>query len=94
MTSLRYLLFTTIKNWIKELRKKPGQLVLVLFVVAMFALMVVSTMVSDPTKILDHRNITELYAIIFLVYLFIFLFTAMHGFSSGGSFYSMADVHL
>lgn len=94
MTSLRYLLFTTIKNWIKELRKKPGQLVLVLFVVAMFALMVVSTMVSDPTEILDHRNITELYAIIFVVYLFIFLFTTMHGFSSGGSFYSMADVHL
>lgn len=42
MKALPYLFFTTLKNRIKELRKHPSQLILVLLFAAMLVLAVVS----------------------------------------------------
>lgn len=93
MSALSYLLFTTIKNRIKQLKKNPAQLILVLFFIAMLAMTVfASTLSSEIDR--PARPVGELGVIVLALYIFIFMMICAKGLSSGASFYSMADVNL
>lgn len=93
MKALSYLFFTTLKNRIKELRRHPAQLVLILFVLAMLALVLFTA--SLPREAGETvRPIGELSALTLALYACMFLLTCHNGLSSGASFYSMADVNL
>ena len=93
MNALKYLFFTKIKNTIKDLENHPAKLVLVIIFIGLMALVIFSSNVEhlDLNKL---RDINELYAIIFALYSFTFILNAMTGFTSGASFYSMADINI
>ncbi len=93
MKALPYLFFTTLKNRIKELRKHPSQLILVLLFAAMLVLAVVSAGLpsGEPQAL---RPMAELRAMMLALYAVMFLMLCHNGLSSGASFYSMADVNL
>lgn len=93
MKGLRYLFFTTVKNSIKELVKHPAKLVMVLFFVLLIGMMVVSSLAAPlPTN--ERRDPKELAAMVLVLYGYMFFLGSNNGFSSGASFYSMADVNL
>lgn len=94
MKALKYLFLTTIKNSIKDLKRNPAKLIAVIFFIATIALVVVSTFLGDDSIPQNIRNINELYTIVFVLYMFIFVMMSYKGLSSGASFYSMADVNI
>ncbi len=93
MKALLYLVFTNIKNTIKDLKKHPSKLILVAFFVILLAITIIS---GNATKQVEAKagNIEELYAGVFILCAMTFFMNAMTGFSSGASFFSMADVNL
>ena len=93
MKALGYLFRTTIKNRIKQLRKNPGQLVLVILFVVMMGMVLFSAAISknEPQ---DFHPMAELEALVLALYAVMFVMVCMSGLSSGASFYSMADVNL
>lgn len=93
MKALTYLLSRIIKNSLREFVKNPGKIVLALIILFGLAMTVLSTF-SAPPLLEEARDVKELIAIAMLLYLFIFLSGALRGLSSGGTFYSMADVNL
>ena len=93
MKALSYLLRKTFKNSLKELIHQPAKLILSLFIVAMLAL-VIGVSFIEPTPVSDLRDIRELFAMMFALYLAMFVMGAYQGLSSGASFYTMADVNL
>lgn len=93
MKGLRYLFFTTLKNSIKQLVKNPAKLVMVLVFVLLIGLMVVSSLAA-PLSADELRDPKELSAMVLVLYGFMFFLGSNNGFSSGASFYSMADVNL
>lgn len=93
MKALSYLLLTTMKNRIKQLKNNPAQLILAIFFVAMLGL-VVFTSTLPTERVHAARPLSELGAIILALYTMIFLAISVKGLSSGASFYSMADVNL
>lgn len=94
MNALSYLMVTTLKNRLKELKKHPGQLIAYVFLIVMMVVAVISSQMDSGDSIGKYRDIHELYAIIFGLYLLIFISTSIKGLDTGASFYSMADVHL
>lgn len=94
MKSLVYLMRTTIKNRILELKKHPTKLILVLFLIVMFGFAVVTSLFAAPPEAKSYRPIAELYAIILGLYALIFGVGAFQGLSSGSSFFTVADVQL
>ena len=92
MNGLSYLLRTTIKNSIKDLKTHPAKLVLVLFFLVMIAVVIVSG--SGSIDVFELRDPAELSAMILGLYIAIFLLSSLNGFSSGASFYSMPDVQM
>ncbi|HJD23628.1 MAG TPA: putative ABC exporter domain-containing protein [Firmicutes bacterium] len=93
MRALSYLFFTTLKNRIKELRRHPSQLILLLFLAAMLALAVATAGLPSEAGA-QRRPLAELRAMLLALYAAMFLLLCKNGLSSGASFYSMADVHL
>lgn len=93
MNALCYLLTRIIKNSLCQLVKSPGKLVLALLILFGFGITAVSSFLAPPL-LEQPRDVRELAAIALLLYSFIFLAGAMRGLSSGGTFYSMADVNL
>ncbi len=93
MNGLSYLLRTTIKNSIKDLKTHPAKLVLVLFFVVMMAVVIVSGSMAG-IDVLELRDPAELSAMVLGLYIAIFLLSSLNGFSSGASFYSMPDVQM
>ena len=92
MKALTYLLLTTIKNAVLELRKKPGQLI---FLLVMAGLMVFVFVTGQQVGVSEQvRDPRELSAILLSLYLFLFVIAVFQGLSSGATFYSMADVNL
>lgn len=92
MRALAYLFLTTIKNSIKELKKNPGKLVLVIVFAVLLGVALVSGTAGPPSPETGYREMGELYAIVFALYIVSFYLGCMKGLSSGASFYSMADV--
>ena len=95
MGGLSYLFCTRIKNQIIETFKSPTKII---FVIIMAGLLILS-LVSGQSAMSDmdtneFRPVSELYALIFVLYAVMFLVTSYRGFSSGASMFSMSDVNL
>jgi len=93
VSALKYLFFTNIKNTIKDLKNHPAKLVLVIVFIVLFGFVIFAGNMDTPTPE-NMRDAHELYAGTFALYAFSFIMTAMAGFSSGASFYSMADISM
>lgn len=93
MSPLSYLLLTTIKNRIKQLRHNPAQLVLVIFFIAMLGMVIFASTQSTGQE-QGGRPLGELGVIVLALYILIFMSVCLKGLTSGASFYSMADVNL
>lgn len=92
MTAITYLFFTTIKNSIKELRKKPGKLVLLLLVAVLIGFSLVGG--NAGASLNEMRDPRELEAILFAFYLVMAVMLILQGLQSGATFYTMPDVNL
>ena len=94
MSGLRYLFTHTIKNRIKQLATHPGQLILYLVFAAILVLTLVggALQTQEPGK--TFGSLSEVTAMAYVLYLFVFVSICLRGLSSGASFYSMADVNL
>ena len=66
---------------------------MVLFFVLLIGMMVVSSLAA-PLPANERRDPKELAAMVLVLYGFMFFLGSNNGFSSGASFYSMADVNL
>lgn len=93
MNGLLFLFLTTIKNSIKEFFKNPGKIVAALFFLVFIGFAIAGTLMGDTKNTSSFRDISELYAIIFTVFLIMFTLVVYKGFSSGASFFSMSDVN-
>lgn len=95
MKALSYLLFTTIKNRILSLKKKPGLLILysiiVITVVFSVVMMLVFGDTSSEKKFADERILYLIIAGFGFLYLWIF---TSSGLSTGSSLFTMPDVGL
>lgn len=95
MKAITYLMGTTLKNNIKELKRQPAKLILYLFLLAMLGLVVFSSTLEPAADGgLPARSRSELGAMVLALYAVVFVVSALKGLSSGASFYSMADVAL
>lgn len=93
MRSLVFLLRKQFKNTILSLFKQPSRLIIVLVFIALLAMTIAPSLGAVPDGE-TFRDISELYAAIFVVFTGFFLLMANNGFGSGSSMYSMADVNI
>lgn len=92
MSSLVYLVTHKAKNRIREIFRRPSELI-VLLIVAAFAVFVIWTgNMSRASETL--RDMRELHAILLAIYLVVFVLIAKNGFVNGAAMFSMADVNL
>ena len=91
MKALVYILWRSLINQIRRLRQKPGQLVLVILMVAMMGFVIfASTMdYENPAGMPDAYK----GAVMTLAVLLAAWFTVKNGLDKGSSFYRMADVN-
>lgn len=94
MRALGYLLGCSIRNFFLRLLHKPGRLAGYLLVLALLALVMLSSVLQEPTELEMLRPMEELYAVVFSLYLFGLGSGVKKGLSTGGTFFSMADVNL
>jgi hypothetical protein len=90
---LLYLLLTRLKNQLMSWIKSPGKLIYSIFLLAMLILVVVTGNRPSSGQAVQ-RDIGELLAGLFALYLIIFVLMAKRGFDSGASLFSLADVNL
>lgn len=93
MRALCFLLTRRLKNSIVSIFKNPSQLIgalVLIFFVFFTAFSASATQVSSS----HLRDVNELYALIFLLYSFVFVMISKNGFYSGGSMFTMTDVNL
>ena len=69
MRALGYLLSCSIRNFFLQLLRKPGRLVGYLLVLALLALVLLSSALQEPTELEMLRPMEELYAVVFSLYL-------------------------
>ncbi|MCI8622590.1 MAG: hypothetical protein HFG26_02885 [Provencibacterium sp.] len=90
MRALCYLAAVRLKNGLLDWLRRPARLITVL----MFAALLVFSALGSRAPALElRRPLSELGAIVFLLYTFTFVSGALQGLQTGASFYSMADVH-
>lgn len=94
MKALAYLMATTWKNRLLQLKRHPGQLAVTLLFVALLVLVILSSIFGSPEDPAEIRPLSELMALVFALYFVTFLMVSFNGFHSGASFYSMPDVNL
>lgn len=90
MGSLKYLLFRSIRNTMRQLIKSPAKLLVIIIYISLILLVFLAGGKGDQVL----RNRRELNAIIFALYYLMFVICSMQGLNSGASFYSMADVNI
>jgi hypothetical protein len=90
---LLYLLVMRLKNQLLGLLKSPGKLLYLLFIVAIIVISFIgnSGRTADPGSL---RDIGELTAGLFALYLMLFVLLAKKGFDSGASLFNLSDVNL
>lgn len=93
MTPYLYLITRKTKNSLKEFVRKPSRIIFLLFFTAILIFSFYTSTVSTPDSGF-LRDKTELYAIVFALYTYVFYMTAKNGFINGASMFSMADVNL
>lgn len=95
MKGIFYLWRTTLKNQIKDLKRHPGKLVAYIVLIAIMVLVFVSSAMQGKQDGPDSlRSIEELGAIIFALFMFLFVTQVMQGISTGATFFKMSDVNL
>ncbi len=92
MGALRYLTLTTLKNGVKELKKRPSRLVAYLLFIAVMVFLVISGNSANEIG-WEPRPVQELGLIILAFYGLAFVTDVFKGFSSGATFFTMADVN-
>ena len=91
MRALSYLFVTRIKNRLKSLIKSPGQLIGLLLFIGLLVFTILTPRFAEPE---DYRDISELFAIMLVLYAIMFIMTCFNGITRGGSLFTMADVNL
>ncbi len=90
MNALSYLFFIKLKNYFKSFKQNISRLiVLIIFI----GLIVVSAF-SAKGGTSASRDISELYSILFALYLFAFIAGSVQGLHSGATFYTLSDVNI
>lgn len=92
MSALLYLVSHKAKNRIREIFRRPSELVLMLIGAALVCFVVFTGNMDTASAAV--RPPEELSAIIFALYALVFVLTAKNGFINGASMFSMADVNL
>ncbi len=90
-TALTYLLRRNLINQIKNIKKKPGKLLFLIFFMIVFISSFLSSIFIEPEM---TRNFSELNAIIFGFFSFIFLISIPNGIDNGNSSFVMADINI
>lgn len=90
MNALQYLFFTKLKNYFKSYRQNISRLI----VLVLFIALLVLSFFSSKGNVTAVRDISELYSILFALYLFAFLMGSIQGLNSGASFYTLSDVNI
>jgi len=93
MKPLFYIFRKTIKNHIKGLKKKPGILILYIFIFALLVFMIVSTLLL-PQKSSVKGSIDLYGAIVTGAILGVVWFGVKNGIENGSSFFRLSDVNL
>jgi hypothetical protein len=91
MKALPYLFFTTLKNRIISFFKKPSNWIVALLVAAMLGLVIFA---GGKSVNAVFRPIEELHAIVSVLYIAMFAFSAYRGVNRGTTLFSLADIHL
>jgi hypothetical protein len=93
MRPLFYIFRKTIKNHIKQLKKKPALLILYIVILAFLILMIVSTLLM-PQKTAVKGSIDVYGAIVTASILVVIWYGIKNGIDKGSSFFRLADVNL
>ena len=91
MRALSYLFAARWKNWLKSLIKSPVQLIVLLLIVGLLVFTILTPRFSEPE---EYRDVSELFAIMILLFAAMYIMTCFNGITRGGSLFSMADVNL
>ena len=91
MSALSYLFIKKTKNRIRCFIRQPLKIISLVLMVAVLGLSFYTSLFSQSS---GHRDIDEFYAIVALVYAFLFVNISKNGFSAGASFFGMADINL
>lgn len=94
MNALVYLLTKKLKNNIVSVFKTPSHLIGLIILVALMLFTALTGSDIPMDNPYGFRDINELYAIILLLYSFVFVMISKNGFYNGASMFSMADVNL
>lgn len=91
MSALPYLFLTTLKNRIRSFFQKPANWIATLVMAALLGLVVFSGGLEVRSL---YRPMSELYAIVSLLYIAMFVLVAYNGVHKGATLYTLADIHL
>ncbi|MDR0937441.1 MAG: putative ABC exporter domain-containing protein [Oscillospiraceae bacterium] len=94
MSALQYLLFTRLRNSLREFIRKPVRLVVLLVCVALIGFTIFAGNQASLEEGHTYRSATELYLIIAGVCVFMFASIMWNGVRKGATFFTMPDVLL
>lgn len=94
MRALFYLFQRSVRNFFFQLVKKPARLVGYLVILLLLVFVIAVSVLEDSPVMENLRPIKELYGLVFALYLFGIGVGLQKGLSTGGTFFSMADVNL
>ena len=92
MSSLVFLLSRKLKNRLREMLRRPSELIVLVVFVGLIGVTIFTGNRSLPSA--GMRSVEEFYAIVLALYVFEFVLIAKNGFLNGASMFSMADVNL
>lgn len=92
MKPLKYILVKSLKNIVRDLKKKPIILIAYVFVILAFILMTVASFFTNAGT-LKESSLDTYGVIISAVLLGVFYFDVKQGIDSGASFFRLADVN-
>ena len=92
MSSLVFLLSRKLKNRLREMLRRPSELIVLVVFVGLIGVTIFTGNRSLPSA--GTRSVEEFYAIVLALYVFEFVLIAKNGFLNGASMFSMADVNL
>lgn len=94
MSPLVYLSLKKIKNALKSLLRKPGQLIFIVFICALLGLSIFSSGRSGAASGAGLQNKKLLSGVIFLFFTINAALTAYQGFQKGSTLFKMSDVNI
>ncbi|MDL2205559.1 putative ABC exporter domain-containing protein [Eubacteriales bacterium OttesenSCG-928-N13] len=93
MRSIGYLLLTSLKNTIKQLRESPAKLIMVIAVIGFMGFLIVLGGM-DGTDSFLHLDMNYLKAGYFALLMLFLVMAVMKGLNSGDTFFEMNDVNM